>query len=62
MMEQDHGCSVDNLYEKCESQFLEMIGVELSKEWKDVDTQKNMKLAKEEENKIFLLEVGEVKF
>jgi hypothetical protein len=27
-----------------------------------VDTQKNMKLAKEEENKIFLLEVGEVKF
>jgi hypothetical protein len=31
-MEQDLGCLIDNLYEKCESQFLETIGAELSKE------------------------------
>ncbi len=40
MMEWDLGCLIDNLYEECESQFLEMIGAEISKEWKDVDNEK----------------------
>ncbi len=31
VMEQNPCCSIDNLYEKCESSFLEMIGVELFK-------------------------------
>ncbi len=37
MMEQDPCCSIDNLYGECELGFLEMIGVELSKEWREVD-------------------------
>jgi hypothetical protein len=38
MMERDHGCPINNIYgEECESQFLETINVELSKEHKDVD-------------------------
>jgi len=32
--------SIDNLYEECDSRFLEMIGVELSRERKDVDEEK----------------------
>jgi hypothetical protein len=40
MMERDLGCLIDNLYEECESQFLETIGGELSKEQKDVDNEK----------------------
>jgi len=40
MMEWDLGCSIDNLYEECESRFLETIGAELSKERKDVDNKK----------------------
>jgi hypothetical protein len=32
VMEQDLGYLIDNLYEECESRFLETIGVELSKE------------------------------
>ncbi len=39
-MERDHDYSIDNLYEECESWFLETINVELSKERKDVDNQK----------------------
>jgi hypothetical protein len=37
MMERDLSCSIDNLYGECESRFLEMIGIELSKELRDVD-------------------------
>jgi hypothetical protein len=40
MMEQNPCCSIDNLYDECESQFLEMIGTVLSREWKDVDEEK----------------------
>jgi hypothetical protein len=40
MMEWDVGCLIDNLYEECESRFLETIGAELSKERKDVDNEK----------------------
>jgi len=39
-MEHDLGCLIENLYEECESRFLETIGVELSKEHKDVDNEK----------------------
>ncbi len=40
VMEQDCGCSINNLYEECESRFLEMIGAKLSKERRDVDNEK----------------------
>jgi hypothetical protein len=40
VMERDPCCSIDNLYGECESWFLEMIGVEFLKEWKDVDKEK----------------------
>jgi hypothetical protein len=40
MMERDPSCSIDNLYEECESRFLETIGAELSKEQRDVDNKK----------------------
>jgi hypothetical protein len=40
MMERNPCCSIDNLYRECESRFLEMIGVELSREQKDVDEKK----------------------
>ncbi len=40
VMEQNPCYSIVNLYGECESQFLEMIGVELSKERKDVDEEK----------------------
>ncbi len=40
MMERNPCYSIDNLYGECESQFLEMIGAELSKERKDVDNEK----------------------
>jgi len=36
-MEWDPCCSINNLDGECESQFLKMIGVELSKEWKEED-------------------------
>jgi hypothetical protein len=36
MTEQDLGCSIDNLYGEWESRFLEAIGANLSKEWKEV--------------------------
>jgi hypothetical protein len=39
-MEWNPCCSIDNFCGECESRFLEMIGVELSKEWKDVDKEK----------------------
>jgi len=40
VMEWDLGCSMDNLYEQCESQFLGMMSVELSKEQRDVGNAK----------------------
>ncbi len=40
MMERNLCCSIDNLYNECESQFLEMIGIVLSRERKDVDKEK----------------------
>jgi hypothetical protein len=50
-MERDPYCSIDNLYGECESQFLEMISAELSKEWR---TRNNyIKLAKEKEKHDF---------
>ncbi len=39
-MERNPCCSIDNLYGECESRFLEMIGVKLSREQKDVDKEK----------------------
>jgi len=37
-MERDPDCSINNIYgEECESQFLETINAELSKECRDVD-------------------------
>jgi hypothetical protein len=39
-MERDPCYSIENLYKECESWLLEMIGVELSKEQKDVDKEK----------------------
>ncbi len=40
VMERDLGCSMDNFYEQCESQFLGTIGAKLSKERRDVDNAK----------------------
>jgi hypothetical protein len=40
VMVRNHYCSIDNLSGECVSQFLEMIGAQLSKEWKDVDKEK----------------------
>jgi hypothetical protein len=40
VMEWDLSYSIDNIYGECESWFLEMIGVKLSKEWRDVDKKK----------------------
>jgi hypothetical protein len=40
MMEWNLCYLIDNLYEECESRFSEMIGVELSREQKDVDKEK----------------------
>jgi hypothetical protein len=40
VMEQNPCCLIENIYKECKSRFLEMIGVELSKEWKDVDKEK----------------------
>ncbi len=37
VMERDPCCSIDKLYGECESWFLETIGVELLKEWREVD-------------------------
>jgi len=36
-MEQHPCCSIEKLYGECDSQFLETIGVKLSKEWREVD-------------------------
>jgi hypothetical protein len=36
-MERDPCCSIDNLDGERESQFLETIGAELSKEWREVN-------------------------
>jgi hypothetical protein len=52
MMEWDLGCSISNLYGECDSQFLETIGVKLSKERQDVDKKNYMKLVEEEEGRI----------
>ncbi len=62
VMEQDPGCSIDNLYGECESWFLEMIGAELSKEWMDVDQKKYMKLVEEEEARFFFWEWQKLSF
>ncbi len=63
MMCQDPNRSIDNLYEKCESQFLETIGVELSKEWKDLDNKKLYEAGwGGGRGKIFLLGMREAKF
>jgi hypothetical protein len=40
VMEHDLSCSIDNLYEQCESQSLKTIGAKLSKERRDVDNEK----------------------
>jgi hypothetical protein len=40
VMERNPCYSIDNIYGECESQFLETIGAELSKERKDVDKEK----------------------
>jgi len=40
MMERDHGCSMDTLYEQCESWFWERIGVKLSGEQRKVEKKK----------------------
>lgn len=40
VMEQNPCCSIDNLYGECDSEFLKMIGIVLSREWKDVDGEK----------------------
>jgi hypothetical protein len=37
VMEQNPCCLIDNFYGECESQFLEMIGMVVSKEREDVD-------------------------
>jgi hypothetical protein len=37
MMEWDPCYSIEIFYGECESRFLEMIGAELSKGWKEVD-------------------------
>jgi hypothetical protein len=42
VMERNPCYSIDNLYGECESRFLKMIGVELSKERKDVDEKKTI--------------------
>jgi hypothetical protein len=39
MMERDPCCSIDNLDGECESRFLELIAVKVSKEWKEVNMQ-----------------------
>jgi hypothetical protein len=36
VMERDPCCLIEKLYGECESRFLEMIGAECSKEWKEV--------------------------
>ncbi len=58
MMERNPCCSIDNLYDECESRFLEMIFTVLSREQKDVDEENYMKLAKEEEGGNFFWECG----
>ncbi len=40
VMEWDSSYSMDNLYEQCESRFWGLVGVELSKEQRDVDNAK----------------------
>jgi len=40
VMECNPSCSMDNLYDQCESWFLGMIGAELSRERGEVDKQK----------------------
>jgi hypothetical protein len=42
VMEWDPSYSIENLYGECELWFLEMIGVKLSKEWRDVDKKKTI--------------------
>jgi hypothetical protein len=39
-MERDPGCSMDTLYEQCESRFWERIGAKLSGERRDVEKRK----------------------
>jgi hypothetical protein len=40
MIEHDLSCSMDNIYEQCESQFLGMIGAKFSRVRRDVDNGK----------------------
>jgi hypothetical protein len=40
MMERNPCYSIDNLHSECESRLLKMIGIVLSREWKDVDEEK----------------------
>jgi hypothetical protein len=40
VMERNPYYIIDNLYGECESRFLQMIGIVLSREWKDVDKEK----------------------
>ncbi len=40
VMERDPGCSMDTLYEQCESRFWERIGAKLSGERRDVEKRK----------------------
>jgi hypothetical protein len=58
-MEQDPWCKINNLYGECESQFLEMIGVELSREWREVYEEQLYEVSRgKEKERIFLLGNG----
>jgi len=62
-MERNPCYSIDNLYGECESQFLEMISIELSKKQKVWTKNNYRKLVEEEESQaIFFGSVGEAKF
>ncbi len=63
VMERNPCYSIDNLYGECESQFLEMISIELSKKQKVWTKNNYRKLVEEEESQaIFFGSVGEAKF
>jgi hypothetical protein len=63
VMERNLCYSIDNLYGECESRFLEMISIELSKKQKVWTKNNYMKLVEEEEGRQFSFgSVGEAKF
>ncbi len=65
VMEWNPCYSIDNLYGECESRFLEMISIELSKKQKVWTKNNYMKLAEEEEEEgrqFSFGSVGEAKF